>query len=177
MGLAVWALKPDGKIRNRRDMYCVQGTGDVEGVFCDRVFGLRDRDEFLAGVDYLVLTLPLTPLTRGLIGERELRLLKPSCVLINPARAPIVEEDALVRCMREGWIRGASLDVHYAYPLPPEHPLWSMPNVILTPHISGSAANPHFLERTYDIFVQNLRRYRGGEPLLNELTPEQLKGQ
>ena len=177
MGLVVWSLSRNGKVRSRRDKYCLAGTGDVEGLFCDRVFGLEERDEFLAGIDYLVITMPLTPATQGLIGEKELRLLKPSCVLINPARAGIVEEDALVRCMREGWIRGASLDVHYAYPLPPEHPLWSMPNVILTPHISGSAASPHFLERTYDIFVQNLRRYRSGKSLWNELTAEELAGQ
>ena len=177
MGLVVWSLTRNGKIRSRSDKYCLAGTGDPEGLFCDRVFGLEEQEEFLAGTDYLVLTMPLTPATQGLMGEQELRMLKPSCVLINPARAAIVEENALLRCMREGWIRGAALDVHYAYPLPPKHPLWSMPNVILTPHISGSCASPHFLERTYDIFVQNLRRYRSGQSLLNELTAEQLAGQ
>ena len=97
-------------------------------------------------------------------------------MLINPARAPIIREQAMIRCMRENWIHGASLDVHYAYPLPPEHPLWSMPNVVLTLHISGSCGSPHFLERAYNIFIQNLKRFLAGEPLLNELTPEQLRG-
>ena len=66
--------------------------------------------------------------------------------------------------------------MHYAYPLPPEHPLWEMPKVILTPHISGSAASTNFLERIYAIFTENCRRYCCGMPLLNELTCEQLQG-
>ena len=82
----------------------------------------------------------------------------------------------MIRCVRENWIRGASLDVHYAYPLPPEHPLWSQPNVVLTPHISGSGLSPHFLERIYDIFAQNLTRFCSGQPLLNELSDSQLEG-
>ncbi len=82
----------------------------------------------------------------------------------------------LLRCLRESWIRGASLDVHYAYPLPPDHPLWSMANVILTPHISGSGLSPHFQERIYDIFTINVERYCGGRPLLNELTADQIEG-
>ena len=103
-------------------------------------------------------------------------MLKPSAVLINLARAKIIEEQAFIRCLKEGWIRGASVDVHYAYPLPPEHPLWSLPNIIMTPHIGGSADSPHFLWRTYDIFTQNLERYSTGQPLLNELTEAQLRG-
>ncbi len=176
MGLEVWALKADGTIAGRRNNYCVEGTGDPDGVYCDRVFSPADQEEFLSGVDYLIFTLPLNKHTEGLIGEKQLRMLKSSAVLINPSRAPIIEEEAMIRCMRENWIRAASMDVHYAYPLPPEHPLWSMPNVVLTPHISGSCESPHFLDRGYDIFFQNLKRFLAGEPLLNELTPEQLKG-
>ena len=112
-----------------------------------------------------------------MIGEKELRMLKPSAVLINPARAPIIQEEAYVKCLSEGWIRGSALDAHYAYPLPPDHPLWSLPNVIMTPHISGSCGCPHFLERVYDIFSQNLRRFSTGQPLLNELTEAQLRGE
>ena len=97
--------------------------------------------EFLPHLDYLILTMPLTLATRGIIGERELRMLPPTAVLLNPARGPLVEEAALLAALREGWIAGAALDAHYQYPLPPEHPLWSMPNVILTPHTSGSSGD------------------------------------
>jgi phosphoglycerate dehydrogenase-like enzyme len=120
--------------------------------------------------------MPQTTATIGMIGERELKMLKPSAVIINPARAPIIPQEVFVRCLRERWIRGASLDVHYAYPLPPEHPLWGMPNLIMTPHISGSAESPRFLDRIYDIFSQNIERLVAAKPLLNELTTEQLQG-
>jgi len=176
MGVTVHALTRDGKTRRRDMTYCVAGTGDPEGVLPDRVFAPSQLKEFLGGLDYLFLGMALTDETTGIIGEAELRMLKPSAVLINPTRAAIIEEQAMIRCMSEKWIRGASLDVHYAYPLPPEHPLWSMQNVILTPHISGSSASSHFMTRIYDIFGQNLARYINTRPLLNELTDAQLRG-
>lgn len=176
MGLEVWALTRDGRVKPRDGIYCVPGTGDPRGTLCHRVFCPDDKAEFLAGVDFLVLAMPITPATTSILGETELRGLKPSAVLLNPARAGLVEEQALIRCMREGWIRGASIDVHYSYPLPPEHPLWSLPNVVLTPHISGSNLSPHFQERICEIFSQNLERYCRGKPLLNELTPAQIQG-
>ena len=70
-----------------------------------------------------------------------------------------------------------ALDTHYAYPLPPEHPLWRKPNVILTPHISGSALSQHYQDRLWAIFHENLERYLSGAPLLNQLTPAQLAGE
>jgi phosphoglycerate dehydrogenase-like enzyme len=177
MGLGVWALTRDGTVKKRADIYRVEETGDPDGVLPDRVFGSDRKREFLGGVDFLVMALPLTPATEGLVGEQELRMLKPTAILINPARAALIRQDAFIRCLREGWIRGAAMDVHYAYPLPPEHPLWSMPNLVLTPHISGSAASTHFLDRIYDIFSQNIERYRAGQPMLNELSESQLRGE
>ena len=115
--------------------WSVQPAGELP----DRVFSTADLPEFLGALDYLFITMPLTPATTGLIGETELRMLKPSSVLINPARAAIIEEKAFIRALQEKWIRGASLDVHYAYPLPPEHALWELPNLIMTPHISGTS--------------------------------------
>ena len=97
--------------------------------------------------------------------------------MLNPARGPIIREAALLQALREQWIAGAALDTHYVYPLPPEHPLWSFPNVILTPHISGSSLSPHFQERLWDIFRSNIGRFQLGEPLLNALTTGQLNGQ
>jgi phosphoglycerate dehydrogenase-like enzyme len=90
--------------------------------------------------------------------------------VLNPARGPIVSEVALLAALREGRIAGAALDTHYAYPLPPEHPLWRFANVILTPHISGADKSELFPARVADLFAQNVERFVTGRPLLNELT-------
>ena len=82
----------------------------------------------------------------------------------------------MLQALREGWIAGAALDVHWQYPLPADHPIRSFPNVVITPHISGSSQGPHFLPRIWDIFLHNVQGYLRGEPLLNELTTEQLNG-
>jgi phosphoglycerate dehydrogenase-like enzyme len=176
MHMNVWAMTRSGTLKKRHDVYCTKGTGDPEGQLPDRVFSPTQMPEFLRGLDYFIVAMPLTPATEGLIGERELRMLSPKAVLINPARAPIVQRQALERCLREKWIRGASFDVHYQYPLPSEDPMWELPNLILTPHISGCVASPHFVSRIYDIFSQNCERYLVGKALLNELSHDQLQG-
>jgi phosphoglycerate dehydrogenase-like enzyme len=177
MGLRVHVLTRSGRVAPRLDVYTVPGTGDPEAVLPDRVFGAGDEHEFLGGLDFLVLALPLTKATEGLIGERELRALPRTAYLLNPARGPIVQQEALLRALRENWIAGAALDTHYQYPMPPDHPLWRFPNVIFTPHISGSSLSPRFKERLWDIFTNNVHRFARGEPLLNELTPAELSGQ
>ena len=75
--------------------------------------------------------------------------------------------------LTEGWIAGAALDTHFAYPLPPEHPLWRMPNVVLTPHIAGADKSRAFPGRIAELFAENVTRYRDGRPLLNEVTPQE----
>ena len=176
MGLRVHVMTRSGKVEPRNDVYVVRGTSDPEGTLPDRVFRAGEEKAFLSGLDFLVLALPLTKATEGLIGERELRWLPRGAYLLNPARGPIVQQDALLRALNGNWIAGAALDTHYAYPLPPEHPLWQFPNVILTPHIAGSSLSPCFLQRLWDIFTINVDRFEGGRPLLNELTPAQLNG-
>src|SRR5213075_2734007 len=123
----------------RHHVYAVPGTGDPEGVLPDRVFKAGEELAFLSGLDFLVVALPLTKATEGLIWERELRALPRTAFVLNPARGPIIQQEALLRALREKWIAGAALDTHYQYPMPPEHPLWKFPNVIFTPHISGSS--------------------------------------
>ena len=163
-------------IGDRASSYLVPGTGDPEGRLPDRVFTAGQEAEFLAGLDFLVLAMPLTPENTGIVGERELRSLQPTAFLLNPARGPLVQEGALLAALREGWIAGAALDTHYYYPMPAEHPLWRMANVIMTPHVSGSDLGPHFLDRMGDIVVHNVRHFLAGKPLWNELTAAELSG-
>lgn len=174
MGQTVWVLTRDG-VQPRENTFVVPGTGDVEGVLPDRVFTAEQKQEFLAGLDFLVLALPLNASTQGLIGDDEFRALSRHCLLLNPARGPLVKEESLLRALREGWIAGAAFDTHYHYPMPPEHPLWQFPNVIMTPHISGSARGPHYLPRLWSIFSQNLERFLDQKQLLNELSSGQLE--
>lgn len=176
MGLNVHALTRSG-VQPRRETFCVPGTGDPPGVLPHRVFQAGEELTFLSGLDFLVVALPLTKATEGLIGERELQALPRTAWLLNPARGPIIQEAALLRALRENWIAGAALDTHYQYPMPPEHPLWRFPNVIFTPHISGSTLGPRFKQRLWEIFSLNVERFIHGRPLLNELTPAQLAGE
>lgn len=175
MGMTVHVLSRSG-IKSREDIYCVESTGDPQGILPDKVFLNDEKDEFLKGLDFLILAIPQTGNTEGIIGEHELKLLGPKAFLLNPARGPLVQENALIEALNNKWIAGAALDTHYYYPMPAEHPLWKMDNVIMTPHISGSSSSPKFLERVYDIFTQNIQKMIAGESLLNKLSPSELKG-
>ncbi len=174
MGMTVKVLSREG-VKSVHNVYCVPGTGDPEGKLPDKVFLRGQETEFLSDLDFLILAMPLNSSTEGLIGERELRALPRTAYLLNPARGPLVKEQPLLQALRGGWIAGAALDTHYHYPMPPEHPLWMMANVILTPHISGSGLSPHFLSRTWGIFAENVERDLRKLPLLNELTIRQLE--
>lgn len=173
LGLEVWILTR-GPLTRREKVYLVPGTGDPDGTLPDRVFAPDQKFEFLSSLDYLLLSIPLTPQTEGIIGEQELRILPETATILNPARGPLIQEAALLKALRENWIKGAALDTHYQYPLPPDHPLWTMENVILTPHISGSSASTYYLSRIWDVFGQNVRRYARGESLLNEVAASDL---
>ena len=175
LGLRVHVLTRQG-VAPLQHVYCVPGTGDAEGILPDRVFRHGEELEFLRGLDFMVVAIPLTKATEGLIGERELQALPRHAFVLNPARGQIIQQAALLRALREKWIAGAALDTHYHYPMPPDHPLWQFPNVIFTPHISGSSLSPKFAVRLWDIFSLNMDRFRTGQPLLNELTAAQLAG-
>ncbi|MCX7705339.1 MAG: D-2-hydroxyacid dehydrogenase [bacterium] len=177
LGMKIYVLVPDGKIKKRENIFCVEGTGDPEGKIPEKVFSLQQKKEFLNGIDFLILSMPLTKKTEGLIGEEELKTLKKGSFLLNPARGALVKEEALIKVLKEGHLGGAAIDAHYYYPMPSDHPLWKFPNVIMTPHISGSSLSPHFLERIWTIFVENVVRYLDDRPLVNELSPSQLNGE
>lgn len=130
-----------------------------------RVLPPDGLEEVLRESDIVVVALPLTAETRGLIGARQLRMMKPTALFINIGRGPIVQEAALIRALRERWIGGAALDVFEREPLPADSPLYDLDNVILTPHVSG--ASPRYMDRAVPLFCENLRRYLRGEHLLN----------
>lgn len=136
----------------------------------DQLYALEQLHELLSRSDYVVLAIPLTRATEKMIGEAELRAMRPNAYLVNIARGRIIDEAVLIRALKEGWIAGAGLDVTEEEPLPADSPLYSMPNVILTPHIAGASDN--YDKRLTALFAENLRRYRAGEPLLNQYDPE-----
>lgn len=136
---------------------------DTEGV--DEVFPTSQLPQMLRECDFVVLTVPLTPETRGMIGEAELRQMKPTSYLINVARGPVVRQDVLLRALKEGWIAGAGLDVFEVEPLPPGSEFWDLPNVIVSPHLAGIIE--HEATALTELFCENLRRFLNGEPLLN----------
>ena len=173
LGMRVHVLSRAG-MKSRADSTCVPGTGDPDGSLPHRYFNEAQHLEFLAGLDFLVLAMPLTAKTEGIVGETELRALPHGAFLLNPARGPLVVESALLAALRDGHLGGAALDTHYAYPLPPEHPLWAFPNVILTPHISGTTFSPGFRDGMLAIFTENARRFGLGEPLLNVIPEHDL---
>ncbi len=164
-GMRILALSRSGQ---RRDFgYCEPGVGDPEGILPDEWFALAQLNDLLAQSDFVLVATPLTDETRHLIGEKELRTMKPTAFLVNIARGSIVNESALIRALKENWIAGAGLDVFEHEPLPSDSELWRLDNVIIAPHVS--AATPHYDDRATDLFCENLRRYLRGEALLNEV--------
>lgn len=135
----------------------------VAGV--SEVFGPEQLPAFLAQSELLVNILPLTAATRGWIGARELAQLPRGAFFVNVGRGATVDTDALVEALRSGQLAGAGLDVTEPEPLPPDHPLWKLPHVLITPHYSG--AQPDYFSHLGELFIENLRRYVAGEPLLN----------
>jgi phosphoglycerate dehydrogenase-like enzyme len=135
----------------------------------DQVYSPAQLHTMLRQSDYVVLAVPLTTQTEKLIGEAELRAMQPHAYLVNIARGRVIDEKMLIRALQEGWIGGVGLDVTEEEPLPPDSPLFSLPNVILTPHISGISV--HYDKRLATLFADNLRRYGAGEPLRNRYDP------
>jgi len=132
----------------------------------DGVRGLADLDDVLPGAEILVDILPLTTATRGLLDARRLALLPDGALVVNAGRGRTIETAALVDELRAGRIR-AALDVTDPEPLPPDHPLWALPNVLITPHMAGDS--PEATIRTYELAGDQIRRFAAGEPLINEV--------
>lgn len=138
----------------------------------DAVLGLDGLDTLLEQADLLVLACPLTPETEHLIGREQFARMKSSAVIVNIARGAVMVEEDLVDALRTGVIAGAGLDVFTTEPLPPDSRLWSLPNVIITPHVSYLAGENE--TAILNEFGENLRLYLAGEPLLNALRSHEL---
>lgn len=177
-----WAPPPPDRLRGKT--LAVVGLGDIGQEIARvgraigmRVIGVSRRGRrapgvhavyrpaalgrALAGCDFAVVTLPLTRDTLGLIGQRDLRAMKPSAWVLNIGRGPVIQERALLHALDERWIAGAILDVFDAEPLPAGHPFWKRENVVVTPHVAG----PSIPDEIAPIFNDNLRRYLSGRRL------------
>ncbi|GAP94446.1 D-2-hydroxyacid dehydrogenase [Leptolyngbya sp. NIES-2104] len=131
----------------------------------EQIVGADEWRSLLPEADYVVLATPLTPETKHLMDESALRAMHSNAYLINIARGAVVDESALITALKEGWIAGAGLDTFETEPLPSNSPLWSLPNVFITPHCSGYS--PRIPDRMIALFLDNLDRYRTGRPLRN----------
>lgn len=152
MGMKVFALR-----RNP-----AQSAGDAN---VDRSFSPDQLHELLPLCDYLVVSAPNTPETLGLIGEKQLRLMKPASVIMNLGRGPVIVEKDLIRALEENWIKGAALDVFDVEPLPAGHAFYRLKNVLLSAHCADHT--PGWLEESMQFFVDNCLRFHRGQPLEN----------
>lgn len=129
------------------------------------VLPVEALDEQLPAADLVILTVPHTPDTEGMIGARRLKLFKASAFFVNVGRGPTVQLDALEAALSAGQLRGAALDVFETEPLPPGHPLWRRPEVLISPHVAG--VGPHEADRRFAVLLENARRFVAGDPLIN----------
>jgi phosphoglycerate dehydrogenase-like enzyme len=137
----------------------------------DQIYSPERRLEMIARCDYVVVAAPLTPDTRGLIGEAEFAAMKPNAVVINVGRGPVIDEAAMVRALTEGRIKGAGLDVFEKEPLPEGHPFYRLENVLLSPHCADHTAD--WQEQAMRFFLEQFERFRTGEPLRNVVNKKQ----
>ena len=151
-GMHVIAVREDVK----------KGRGEA-----DEVVSVTELDQVLPRADYVLLSTPVTPATTGMINESRLNKMKPDAYLINVGRGPLVDEAALCNALQTGRIAGAALDVFVEEPLPAGSPLWSLKNLLITPHTA--AVTERLWDRHYELIAENLRRLMAGNPLLNRV--------
>lgn len=163
-GMRVLVTKRDAR-RTEDIGFTLPGIGDPTGDLPDRIYPTEATRSMVAECDFVVVILPLTPKTHHFLDENIFKEMKPHSFLINIGRGSVINEKDLIKALKKGWIAGAGLDVFETEPLPADSPLWTMENVMLTPHVGGFT--PYYDERATDLFAENLRRYLAGQPLLN----------
>lgn len=169
MGANILAVKRDLK-NLKEDGFRIEGTGDPEAELPDRIYPPQAIGSMSELCDFLVITVPLTRETRGLVDEKVFKRMKERSYLIDVSRGGVVDHGALVEALNEKRLAGAALDVFPVEPLPESSPLWEMENVMLSPHISGSTTR--YRELALSLFVENMQRYLSEQPLLNEFQVE-----
>ena len=169
--MEVLAVKRDVRHPSDTDSYVVPGTGDPEGNCFHRLYPPEALCSMVSVCDFVVVTVPLTDHTRGMFGAAAFEAMKETAYLINVGRGGVVDEKALLAALEAGAIAGAAMDVFSAEPLPADSPLWKQPNLIISPHVSGSARN--YNEKAATMFVTNLQRYLKGQELLNLVNKEE----
>ena len=162
LGARVIAVKRNPASARETNLEPVAGGGFL-GSRIERVWGESGLDALYRECDAIVVAAPDTPETRGMIDARAFGRMKPGAIVLNVARGRLVDEDALIGALTEGRIRGAGLDVFSTEPLPPESPLWRLPSVVITPHVS--AVTQGFWRRETDLITRNLDRYLRERPL------------
>lgn len=168
-GAQVLAVKKD--LMHPEDTgYVIPGLGDPGGDLFQRLYPVQAVRSMMKECDFVVVTVPLTPETRGMIGAAELDAMKPSAYLIHIARGGVVDQQALITALQERKIAGAALDVFPEEPLPANNPLWRLNNVLISPHIAGMS--DYYDERALALFIENIQRFLSGAPLLNRFDPE-----
>lgn len=173
-----WDHYPVGELPGTALLVVGQGAIGSEVARLGEAFGMNvigirrghgDLDELLPQADAIVVTLPLTDETRGLIGADRFARMRDGAIFVNVGRGGVVDEAALVNALRSGKLRGAALDVFATEPLPVESPLWELENVILSPHTAALSLKEN--ERIVELFAENLRRYLAGEEIVNRIRP------
>jgi len=165
----ILAIKRD--VMNPRDGgYFAEGLGDPDGNLFTRLYPIQAIRSVLKECDFVIVTLPLSPQTRGIIGSEELAVMKPGAFLIDACRGHVINQSALLNALQEKKIAGAALDVFTEEPLPANSAFWRLNNVVITPHISG--ASPFYDQRAFDLVAENIKRYLSGGNLLNKYKAE-----
>jgi phosphoglycerate dehydrogenase-like enzyme len=145
--------------------YVPDGLGDPAADLPDRLYPPEALRSMAKLCDFIVVTVPLTPATQGMLNGEVLKAMKPTAYLVDVSRGGVIDHGALVEALNARHLAGAALDVYPIEPLPESSPLWKMKNVLLSPHLAGSS--PHYLERAAELFSVNLQRYLTDRPLLN----------
>jgi phosphoglycerate dehydrogenase-like enzyme len=167
-GAKVLATKRDVMSPQDED-YVPEGMGDALAEQVDRIYPPQALGSMASECDFVVVTVPLTPETRGMVGKPVMARMKPTAFLVDVSRGGVVDHGALVEALNEKRLAGAVLDVYPVEPLPESSPLWGLPDVVLSPHVAGASAQ--YYERATELFAENLQRYLAGRPLLNRYDP------
>lgn len=168
-GAEVLAVKRD-LMNLEQEHYSQEGTGDPEAELVQRIYPPQAVSSMAELCDFLIVSVPLTAETRGMVGAKVLKSMKSSAYLVDISRGGVVDHGALVDALNNDEIAGAALDVYPVEPLPQSSPLWTTPNVIVSPHVAG--ASPRYYEKAAELFATNLRRFLSDQPLLNLYDPD-----